>query len=145
MRMLIRLPSAVIALLLAVSAQAQSPADYYAVAPGMGRPPMDRGVGFSQRRGIHFQQSQDDKGYHLIIHTQAYTPDAIEVRVEGPYLVVQNQQSQRLENRSERGYSFTSHATSFKRRFRIPRDADVAAMGRKEGEGNLVITLPYRR
>jgi HSP20 family molecular chaperone IbpA len=145
MRMLIRLTGAVFAVLLAVSVQAQSPADYYGMAPGMGRPLMDRGMGFSQRQGIRFQQSQDNKGYHLIIYTQGYTPDAIEVRVEGPYLVVQNQQSQRLENRSERGYSFTSHSTSFKRRFRIPRDADVAAMSREESEDNLVITLPYRR
>ncbi|MET0065178.1 MAG: small heat shock protein [Candidatus Thiodiazotropha sp.] len=145
MRRIIRFSCVVAAALLAAQVQAQPPADYPGAAPYSARPYMDRGVGFSQRQGIRFARDQDETGYHLRIDTQGYTPDAIEVRIEGPYLVVQNQQSQRLENRSERGYSVTSHASSFKRRFRIPRNADVAAMSREESEDRLVITLPYRR
>ncbi|MET0090117.1 MAG: Hsp20/alpha crystallin family protein [Candidatus Thiodiazotropha sp.] len=145
MSKIIRLSGAVFSVLLALTAQAQPPAGYYGGGPSMGSPSVERGAGFSQQRGIRFQQDQDAAGYHLRIYTQGYEPGAIDVRVEGPYLVVQNQESHRLENRSERGYSFSSNAISMKRRFRIPRDADVAGMSREESEGSLVVTLPYRR
>ncbi len=144
MSMFFRLTGVIFGALLALTAQAMPPEGYAGGAPYMGPSSMDRGTGFSQQRGIRFQQDQDETGYHLRIFTRGYAPGAIEVRVEGPYLVVQNQESHQLENRSERGYSFTSNSMSLKRRFRIPRDADVAGMSREEGDDGLVVTLPYR-
>ncbi|MET0045829.1 MAG: Hsp20 family protein, partial [Candidatus Thiodiazotropha sp. 6PLUC3] len=73
-----------------------------------------------------------------------YSADAIQVKIVGPYLVVENQEAHQIENRHQRGYSFSSTSSSMRRRFRLPADADVAAMARSEEDGVIVITLPYR-
>ena len=108
------------------------------------RPPMERTHGFNVQRSVRFRKDQDEHGYHLRIHTRGYTPEAIQVKVEGPFLLVENQEAHRTENRHERGYSFSSSSSSMRRRFRLPRNADAAAMQRTEQDGVVVITLPYR-
>jgi HSP20 family molecular chaperone IbpA len=116
--------------------------------PGPGAPyyrsPMGTGSSFHTQRAVRFQQDQDENGYHLRILIRGYTPEAIQVRVDGPYLVVENREAHRVENRHERGYSFSSSSSSMRRRFRLPRNADGAGMQRAEEDGVIVITLPYR-
>ncbi|MCG8013636.1 MAG: Hsp20 family protein, partial [Candidatus Thiodiazotropha weberae] len=73
-----------------------------------------------------------------------YAPESIQVEVSGPYLVVKNQEAHRVENRNERGYSFSSSSSSMNRRFRLPGNADVSGMSRSEEDGVIVITVPYR-
>ncbi|MES9970390.1 MAG: Hsp20/alpha crystallin family protein [Candidatus Thiodiazotropha sp.] len=97
------------------------------------------------QRRVRFRQDQDDAGYHLRISLQGYSPEAIQVSVDGRSLLVQNKEAHRVENRSERGHSFVSSSSSMRRRFRLPWDADVSAMKRTEKEAEIVITLPYRR
>jgi HSP20 family molecular chaperone IbpA len=97
------------------------------------------------QRRVRFQQDQDDTGYHLRIFLQGYSPDAIEVSVAGRSLLVANKEAHRVENRNERGYSFFSSSSSLRRRFRVPWDADLSGMQRSEKEGEITITLPYRR
>ncbi|MET0070292.1 MAG: Hsp20/alpha crystallin family protein [Candidatus Thiodiazotropha sp.] len=99
---------------------------------------------FQVRRGVRFKQDQDESGYHLRILLQGYSPDSIQVSVDGRSLLVENQEAHRVENRSERSYSFSTSSSSMRRRFRLPWDADVSAMQRTEKEGEIVITLPYR-
>ncbi|MEJ2609615.1 MAG: Hsp20/alpha crystallin family protein, partial [Candidatus Thiodiazotropha sp.] len=115
-----------------------SPAPYY-------RQPMEREGGFNIQRSVRFKQNQDENGYHLYIQTRGYEPKSIQVKVEAPFLVVENQESQRLESRHEHGYSFTASSSSMRRRFMIPGDADLSAMQRSERDGVIDITLPYRR
>ena len=112
--------------------------------PGYHRPPVERAHGFNVQRSVRFRQYQDERGYHLRIHVRGYAPEAIQVKVEGPFLLVENQQAQRIESRHERGYSFSSSSSSLRRRFKLPWNADGAAMQRTEQEGVVVITLPYR-
>lgn len=108
------------------------------------RPPAASGTGFRAQRSVRFQQRQDEKGYHLHILTHGYSPEAIQVNIDGPYLVVANKEAHRIENRHQRGYSFTSSSSSMRRRFRLPMNADIAAMKRVDVDGEIVITLPYR-
>jgi HSP20 family molecular chaperone IbpA len=108
------------------------------------RPPAAQVSSFNIQQSVKFQRYQDERGYHLRILTRGYNPEAILVEASGPYLVVKNQQAHRVENRHERGYSFTSTSSSMNRRFRLPRNADVAGMTRSEEDGVIVITLPYR-
>jgi HSP20 family molecular chaperone IbpA len=108
------------------------------------RPPVTKGARFYTQQSVKFQRYQDDQGYHLRIATQGYTPEAIMVKIDGPYLVVENQESHRVESRHERGYSFTRSSSSMRRRFRLPWNADGAAMKRSQEDGVIVITLPYR-
>jgi HSP20 family molecular chaperone IbpA len=122
----------------------------YAQPPGYDYPggAYNRGVetpsSFHVQRRIRFRQDQDDVGYHLRIFLQGYTPEAIQVSVEGRFLLVKNKEAHRVENRDERAYSFVSSSSSMRRRFRLPWDADVSGMQRSEKEGEITITLPYR-
>jgi HSP20 family molecular chaperone IbpA len=120
---------------------AQPPGYYY---PGGS---YNRGVeapsSFHVQRRIRFRQDQDDAGYHLRIFLQGYSPEAIQVSVEGRFLLVDNKEAHRVENRNERAYSFVSSSSSLRRRFRLPWDADVSDMQRSENEGEITITLPY--
>ena len=100
--------------------------------------------GFNVQQGIRFEQGRDDKGYILRIYTRGITPEAIQVSVRGRTLVVENQQSRQVEQRSDRGsYSFSSSSSNMRRRFPLPPDADAQAMQRKDEDGVIVITLPY--
>ena len=100
--------------------------------------------GFSVRQGIRFEQARDDKGYILRIYTRGISPEAIQVSVRGRTLVVENQQSRQVEQRSDQGsYSFSSSSSNMRRRFPLPPDADAQAMQRTLEDGVIVITLPY--
>jgi HSP20 family molecular chaperone IbpA len=133
----------VFCLTLVVSQLYAQPPGYY--HPGM---PYSRGVetpsSIQVQRGVRFRQDQDEAGYHLRILLQGYSPEAIQVGVEGRSLLVQNKEAHRVENRNERGHSFFSTSSSLRRRFRLPWDADVSGMQRTEKESEIVITLPYR-
>ncbi|MEW8508561.1 MAG: Hsp20/alpha crystallin family protein [Candidatus Thiodiazotropha sp.] len=123
----------------------------YAQPPGYYHPGMssyDRAgqgpTSFNVQRRVSFKQDQDDTGYHLRIRLQGYSPESIQVSVDGRSLLVENQEAHRVENRNERSYSFSSSSSSMRRRFRLPWDADVTALQRTEKEGEIVITLPYK-
>jgi len=100
--------------------------------------------GFSYRKGVRFERRREPGGYILRIHLRGYTPDAIQVRTQGRFLVVENRESQRMEQRDDRGgYRFTSTASNLRRRFFLPPDANPAGMQRKDGKEMIVITIPY--
>jgi HSP20 family molecular chaperone IbpA len=123
----------------------------FAQPPGYYHPGISYGRGgqapssIQVQRRVGFKQDQDDSGYHLRIFLQGYSPEAIQVSVEGRSLLVANKEAHRIENRNERGYSFISSSSSLRRRFRVPWDADLSGMQRSEKEGEITITLPYRR
>jgi HSP20 family molecular chaperone IbpA len=122
----------------------------YAQPPGYYNPggPYYRGVeapsSFQVQRRVRFRQDQDESGYHLRILLQGYTPEAIQVSVDGRFLLVENKEVHQVDKRNERSYSFVSSSSSMRRRFRLPWDADVSGMQRSEKEGEIIITLPYR-
>jgi HSP20 family molecular chaperone IbpA len=108
------------------------------------RAPTSHGSSFHTQKALKFRRYQDQQGYHLEILSRGYQPESIQVEVSGPYLVVKNQEAHRVENRSQRGYSFTSSSSSMNRRFRLPGNADLAGMTRSEKDGVIIISLPYR-
>jgi HSP20 family molecular chaperone IbpA len=119
---------------------AQPPGTY---GPGMVAGSPSSGS-FNFQRGMRFERDRDQAGYHLRIHLQGISPDAIQVNVQGHSLVVENRESQQIERRSDRGrYQFSSTSSSMRRRFSLPPDADVGALQRSDEEGVIVITLPY--
>jgi HSP20 family molecular chaperone IbpA len=116
--------------------------------PGAGNPqqfghasPSNR---FTVKKGIRFERFRDPQGYQLRIHTRGIDPEALQIRVQGRSLVVENRESHRLEQRNDRGgYQFASASANMRRRLMLPPDADVGAMQRSVKEGVVVITLPY--
>jgi HSP20 family molecular chaperone IbpA len=122
----------------AVIAFAQPPGNY---GPGAYAAPSNS---FSVQKGMRFERGRDEKGYTLRIYTRGISPEAIQASVRGRTLVVENQESRQVEQRSDRGsYSFSSSSSSMRRRFPLPPDADAQAMQRTVEDGVIVITLPY--
>lgn len=120
---------------------AQPPGSYgYGAA---GSAPQSPG-GFSVQRGMSFERNRDQAGYHLRIHLQGISPDAIQTNLQGRTLVVENRESHQVEQRNDRGsYQFSSSSSSMRRRFPLPPDADAQAMKRSDEEGVIVVTFPY--
>jgi hypothetical protein len=116
-----------------------------------GYPAPERGYGypagpsaFSLQKGLRFERGRDQNGYILRIIVNGIDPEAIQVSVRGRSLVVENQESHQVEQRSDRGsYQFSSSSSSMRRRFPLPPNADAAAMERREQDGVIVVTLPY--
>ncbi|MCM8921313.1 MAG: Hsp20 family protein [Candidatus Thiodiazotropha sp.] len=142
MRKYLKLFSVILAVVFSSSIYAQPPG-HYSSGASFSRT-ADGPSSFNMQRHIRFRQEQDDTGYHLRILFHGYSPDALQVKVQGRSLLVENQEAHRVENRGDRGYSFSTTSSSMRRRFRLPGDADVEAMQRTEKDGEIVITLPYR-
>ncbi len=103
-----------------------------------------------QRMGI--ERAADQDNYYLTIRVSGMEPQAVEVQVEGDrWLAIRSQDSREssYENTTEegstyyRGFSYSSGSTS--RRISLPWDADVAALQREDGEGQIRIVIPRRR
>ncbi|MCU7921834.1 MAG: Hsp20/alpha crystallin family protein [Candidatus Thiodiazotropha sp. (ex Dulcina madagascariensis)] len=135
--------SVILAIAFSPSIHAQPPG-YFGYGGAPINRSMERPASFNRQTSVRFKQDRDENGYHLRILTQGFSPEALQVKVEGRSLVVENQEAHRVENRSERGYIFSSASSSMRRRFRLPGDADVEAMQRTEEDGVIVITLPYK-
>ncbi len=103
-----------------------------------------------QRMGI--ERTADQDNYYLTIRVSSMEPQAVAVQVEGNrWLTIRSQDSREssYENTTEdgsayyRSFSYGSGSTS--RRIRLPRDADVAALQREDGEAQIRIVIPRRR
>lgn len=122
---------------------AQSPDVYNSPAFQPPLPPSS--VQYRSFGRIWVEKGMDKDGYKLLIYiSDDIDPEAIQVRVAGRTIIIENKQSFQQEERSDRGfYSYSRSTTNFRRRFSIPRDADAGRMQRTENNGVITITLPF--
>ena len=94
---------------------------------------------------IWVEKGMDKDGYKLQIYTSNdIDPASIQVRIAGRAIIIESNQSFQQEERSDRGfYSYSHSSSNFRRRFSIPRDADIENMNRTENNGVITITLPF--
>ncbi|MGD8590615.1 MAG: Hsp20 family protein [Chromatiales bacterium] len=94
---------------------------------------------------IWVEKGMDQDGYKLQIYTSNdIDPASIQVRIVGHTIIIESKQSYQQEERSDRGfYSYSRSSSNFRRRFSIPRDADIENMKRTENNGVITITLPF--
>jgi hypothetical protein len=94
---------------------------------------------------IWVEKKLDKEGYKLLIHTsQDIAPESIQVKIIGRAIIIESKQSIQQEERSDRGfYSYSHSSSNFRRRFSIPRNADIDKMERSESDGVITITLPF--
>ncbi len=100
---------------------------------------------------MRIRRAADQDNYYLTIRVSGMEPQAVAVSVEGDrWLAIRSQDSREssYENTTEdgsayyRSFSYGSGSTS--RRIGLPRDADVAALQREDGEGQIRIVIPRR-
>jgi HSP20 family molecular chaperone IbpA len=94
---------------------------------------------------IWVEKDMNQDGYQLRIHTRGdVSPESIQVSVIGRTILIENKQSFQQEERTDRGYySYSRSSSNFRRRFSIPRNADVENMARTDEKGTITITFPY--
>jgi HSP20 family molecular chaperone IbpA len=130
----------------------------YGPAEGFGPPwpTSNQGLGGWQTpqpvQRMRIERAADQDNYYLTIRVSGMEPQAVAVSVEGDrWLAIRRQDSREssYENTAEdgsayyRGFSYSSGSTS--RRISLPRDADVAALQREDGEGQIRIVIPRKR
>jgi len=120
--------------------------------PGYGnfQPPPQ--AGRPAPRGLGIVRGVNEQGYYLRIHLGGLEPQAVQVTPVGRTLVISATQSLQSERRhapqqSHPGYRQWSYSTqrssgAMQRRISVPRDADIDAMQRTDGEAVILITLP---
>ena len=143
MKKLITILSTLILVGLGNSLQAELPDRY---GPGyFQRPSFPSSVGYRHQGRIHVEKGMNEEGYQLRIHTSGdIDPESIQVNILGNSILLENDQSFKREERNERGYySFSRSSRNFRRRFSIPRNADIENMKQSVEAGVITITLPF--
>ena len=94
---------------------------------------------------IWVEKGMDQDGYKLLVHTSKdMDTKSIQVRIAGRSIIIESKQSFHQEERSDSGfYNYSSSSSNFRRRFSIPRDADIENMNRVDSAGVIIITLPF--
>jgi HSP20 family molecular chaperone IbpA len=144
-------------LMLSASAVSLSPYGYKQVqwsGPSWAHP--NQGLGGWQAppqfQRMRVERSADQDNYYVTILVAGMEPQSLSVTVEGDrWLAIRTEDSREstYQNTAENGsayyrsYSYSSGSNS--RRISLPPDADVAALQREDGEGQVQVTIPRRR
>lgn len=127
-----------------VSNSMAQPPNYFGYQ-GLDRPSPPAWTGYQHEGRVHIERGLSEAGYQLRIHTQGgISPQAIQVKIQGNSILIENDQSNQREEKNERGYySYTRSSSRFRRRFSVPRNADTENMQRTVEDGVITITLPF--
>lgn len=87
--------------------------------------------------------SKDEQGYVLRLDVPGVGKDEIDINVERNVLVVSGERKSITEsNEGEQHYKVESYSGSFRRSFRLPEDADAAAISATHKDGVLTVRVP---
>jgi HSP20 family molecular chaperone IbpA len=109
---------------------------------------LGRGGPTGQSGGLRIDRSATNDAYLLNIQLSGIKPAEVEVRVQGPWVLIartSSAQSNEEETLSDgRGYrrSFSYSSGSMSRRFNLPPDADGAALKRQDADDAIHISIP---
>ena len=107
-----------------------------------------RGGPTGQSSGLRMERSATDDAYLLNIQLSGIKPAEVEVRVQGPWVLISrtsSAQSNDEETMSDgRGYrrSFSYSSGSMSRRFALPPNADGSALQRQDADDAIHISIP---
>jgi HSP20 family molecular chaperone IbpA len=107
-----------------------------------------RGGPMGRSGGLRIDRRATDDAYLLDIQLSGIKPTEVEVRVQGPWILISrtsSAQSDEKETMSDgRGYrqSFSYSSGSMSRRFNLPQDADGTALQRQDADDAIHISIP---
>jgi hypothetical protein len=108
------------------------------------------GPGYAQTSSFQVSRETTEDAYILDIRVQGIEPSELQVTPQGQWILIRSEISQRQlqedsfdEGRGGmRSYSFSTGSAS--RRLTVPRDGDLSAMRREDGEDSVRIVIPRR-
>jgi len=110
-------------------------------APWYGAPGYYPG-NYAAPQRIRIATDRTQQGYVVTIRLTGYRPSDIEVVRSGRWLIVQRAASDQNLDQQPGGYSFRQSYSSLSRRLTLPRDADLEAIQREDGDGFIRLTIP---
>ena len=91
---------------------------------------------------IRIATDRSEQGYVVTIRLIGYRPSDVEVVRSGRWLIVQRAASEQDAEQQPGAYSFRRSYSTFSRRVTLPRDADLEAIQREDGDGFVRLTIP---
>jgi len=117
---------------------------------GPWKPRNSGGRGFRPPSGLRLQREASEDAYTLTIELNGMDPEQIQARAQGQWIILSRKRTeQQVQNDSfddGRGYrrSFSYSSGTASRRLSVPRDGDLSAMSREDGEDSVRIRIPRR-
>lgn len=92
---------------------------------------------------IRVQTRRDADGYLVNIQLQGLEPEDVTVARSGRWLIVQKVSSDTESEQAPGSYSYSHSFGSVSRQVSLPRNADLDAMIREDGEGQILLRIPF--
>jgi hypothetical protein len=119
--------------------------DPYGEPGGRGYMPYPRSpAAYHRHTGAHFQTGMSEDGYYVKVYLEGISPEEVQVFVRRNTLVVQSAQSDEYGTRDRGAFRVARSHTSFRKRLRLPYDADPSRMETTSENGILEIYIPRR-
>lgn len=112
---------------------------------GRGYVPYPRSpTGYHRHTGAHFETGRSEDGYYVKVYLEGISPEEVQVFVRYNTLVVQSAQSHEYGMGDRGAFQFARSQASFRKRLRLPYDADASRMQTTSENGILEIYIPRR-
>lgn len=100
--------------------------------------------GYQRAPSIRVQTRRAADGYLVNIQLQGMTPDDVTLTRSGRWLVVEKVASEERTDQGEGSYSYSRSFGTVRRQITLPRNADLDAMVREDGEHEITLSIPLR-
>ena len=106
-------------------------------------PPPSYSRNYQRPPSIRVQTRRDADGYLVNIQLQGLEPADVTVARTGRWLIVQKVSSEAESEQAPGSYSYSHSFGSVRRQVSLPRNADLDAMIREDGEGEILLRIPF--
>jgi HSP20 family molecular chaperone IbpA len=100
--------------------------------------------------GFRLSREASDDAYSLTIELDGTSPEEVQVRPQGRWIVISREHTEQQVQKDSfgdgRGFtrSFSYSSGTANRRLSVPRDGDLSAMSREDGDGTIRIRIPRK-
>ena len=101
-------------------------------------------AGYRYHSGVRFETGMSEDGYYLKVYLEGISPEQVQVFVQRNTLVVQSAQSHEYGAQDPSAFRLARSQSAFRKRLRLPYDADPSRMETRAENGILVIDIPRR-
>lgn len=116
---------------------------YYGDPGGRGYMPYARSpAAYHRHTGAYFQTGMSEDGYYVKVYLEGISPEEVQVFVRHNTLVVQSAQSHEYGMGDRGAFGVARSHAAFRKRLRLPYDADASRMETTSENGILEIYIP---
>lgn len=99
---------------------------------------------YNRAPGIRVETHRDADGYIVDIQLRGLKPADVTIARSGRWLIVEKTGRESSSERNEGSYSYSRSFGTVRRQLTLPRNADLDAMVREDGEDSILLRIPYQ-